>query len=104
MADGRVGITFGDWKLIPIEPTNWQLARRSVKVVDGKERTSWRRVTRYYQYNTLADAFLFAADVESRERFGDEQIDIREYAMWYEGLLDKFRNDISTYLSGKNIA
>ena len=104
MDDGRVGITFGDWRLIPIESTNWQLARRSVKVVDGKEMTRWNRVTRYYQYDTLANAFLFAADVEARERFGDEQIDIIEYARWYEGLLDKFRNDIDTYLSGKNIA
>ena len=103
MADGRVGITFGDWKLIPVEPLNWQLARRSVKVVDGKERTRWNRVMRYYQYNTIADAFLFAADAEARERFGEEQIDITEYARWYEGLLDKYRNDISTYLSGKNI-
>ena len=50
----NTGIVFGDWKLIPIDGCNWELAHRHANTRgDNAGRVQWNRLGRYYQSNTF---------------------------------------------------
>lgn len=65
------GIVFGDWKLFPVDASNWELCHRHATPSNRKSKEAgtageikWFRCGRFHQYNTLGNALRYAANVE----------------------------------------
>ena len=84
-------IEFGDWRLIPMDGDNWELAHRHV-TTRGKNvgSVTWHRIGRYYQQSTIANALLYAADWEMRNDGDASAVPWREYVTSYQSMLDHF--------------
>ena len=92
-----MNIDFGRWRLTPVDALNWELCHWHAPT-KGKNRGTeqWNRLGHYYQWNTIANAILFAADQEMREKdgtmaFGDA---LKEW----KTILDAFTEDIKETL------
>lgn len=84
------GITFGDWRLVPLDSRNWELCHR--REVDGEER--WSRRGRYYQAGTIPEALFYAADQEMRAKCADEAHDILDALREYRELTDALKAEL----------
>lgn len=94
-ATQRSGVTFGDWKLIPLDGDNWELAHRHVSS-KGKNvgRMQWNRVGRFYQSNTFHLALEYAADQEAKAGCMEAERDIREHLAEYRRILSEMRGEM----------
>jgi len=95
------GITFGRWKLVPVDDRNWELcqwretadtasARKAGTVGEAK----WHRLGRFYSWNTFRNALMYAADVEMKERCFDAECDIRQALRDYDGIVQTMADDM----------
>ena len=98
----NVGVEFGDWKLVPLDNLNWELAHRHVTPDNhmtlksgtaGKVR--WHRLGKYYQHDTIGSALLFAADYELKQGCRDEAISLTCAAQGWRDTLEEFRACVS---------
>ena len=90
------GVVFGNWKLVPMDGENWELAHRHVSARGkNKGHVQWNRVGRYYQYDTIENALRYAADHEAMDGNSDEESAIlealTEYGRITRELLDGVR-------------
>jgi hypothetical protein len=84
------GIQFGDWKLIPMDANNWELAHRHASQRgENKGRVQWNRLGKFYQYDTIPGALRYAADHEAKRRHKDAAVEFREYAREYEEMTER---------------
>jgi hypothetical protein len=84
------GIQFGDWKLIPMDANNWELAHRHANQRgDNKGRVQWNRLGRYYQYDTIPSALRYAADFEAKARHKESKATFEEYLREYEEMTER---------------
>lgn len=84
------GIQFGDWKLIPMDANNWELAHRHANQRgENKGRVQWNRLGKFYQYDTIPSAIRYAADFEAKERHKETAVEFREYAREYEETIER---------------
>ena len=83
-------IEFGRWRLVPVGGGNFELCHRHV-ATRGKNagKVQWNRIGRYYQYNTLGNAMLYAATRELGEDGGTGVIEIRDSLQEFERIVDK---------------
>ncbi len=89
----EAGITFGDWKLIPLDGDNWELAHRHVSTRGKNEgRMQWSRLGRFYQSNTIHLALLYAADCELKAGCAEAERDIRDALAEYERIVDGMKD------------
>ena len=96
------GIEFGDWKLIPMDANNWELAHRhATQRGENKGRVQWNRLGRYYQWNTIPSALRYAADIEAKERHSDVAATFKEYLAEYEEVTERLVGMITEALNGK---
>ena len=83
-------IRFGRWELRPIEGGNWALfeLRESSR---GKRKgvEDWFHRNRFYQWNTIPNAFLFAAN---------EELMNRDEAQTFQGYADELRRVLASFL------
>ena len=93
-------IEFGRWRLEPLDRLNWELCHWHAATRGKNEGTErWHRLGRYYQWNTLAAAVLFAADVEAKE--GGEAVGLAEFAERYESIVARLRDSMGASLRGE---
>ena len=96
------GIEFGDWKLVPMDANNWELAHRHAsRRGDGSGPAKWYRIGRYYQYNTIPSALRYAADCELKERHAEVAATFREFAKEYEETAERLVDRIREALDGR---
>ena len=93
------GIEFGDWKLIPMDANNWELAHRHANQRgENKGRVQWNRIGKYYQYDTIPSALRYAVDFELKERHRDTATSIHEFLMEYEELTERLIGELKEAL------
>ena len=86
-------IEFGDWRLTPVDSLNWELCHRHVATRGKNEgREQWNRMGRYYSYNTLPNAVLFAAEQEMRE--GDDVTSPEGFLRMWQETVDALKADV----------
>jgi len=92
-------ITWGDWKLIPVDDLNWELAHNHVNT-KGKNigRATWHRLGKYYQHNTIANALWYAADYDLKN--GTEDLELKDAIREYESITDRMVAEIREMLNG----
>ena len=96
------GIEFGDWRLIPMDANNWELAHRHASQRgDSKGAVKWYRIGRFYQYDTIPSALRYAADCEIKERHKDVAITFREYARELEETTEMLVGMMREALNGR---
>ena len=96
------GIEFGDWKLVPMDANNWELAHRHAsRRGDGSGPVKWYRIGRFYQYNTIPSALRYAADCELKERHAEVAATFREFAKEYEEATERLVDRIREALDGR---
>ena len=84
-------IQFGDWRLVPGDGDNWELAHRHISSRGkNKGKVSWHRVGRYYQKSTLANAIEYAADWDLRNGEGGI-VTLDQYIKAYADTLERHR-------------
>lgn len=90
-------IEFGDWQLRPLDGRNWELYHRHA-ASKGKDKgsTKWHRCGKYYSYNTLENALMFAADVELKSATGT--LSASEFLEGYRRMLAEFSEALSESL------
>lgn len=88
--DCRGGITFGSWRLVPLDSRNWELCH--LHEANGERR--WVRRGRYYQAHTIPEALFFAADQEMRAKCMDEAHDILDALREYRELTDALKAEL----------
>lgn len=88
-------IEFGDWRLVPMDDHNWELCHRHA-ATRGKNagQVQWNRMHRYYQYNTLDCALLFAADFELKEKREGRVAEIGRALEEYRAIVGALRADV----------
>ncbi len=93
MAEKRTdgGIVFGDWKLIPMDSNNWELAHRHASQ-RGKNvgKVQWNRLGKFYHEHTIQNALRYAADYELKQRHRDAAADIERCLEEYERITEQF--------------
>ena len=103
------GIEFGDWRLVPVDSLNWELAHRRATLDNrvtrergtaGKVR--WYRLGKYYSWNTIDSALLYAADAELKAGCKDTAMTLRDAASKWEATLKDFRECISRAVETAN--
>lgn len=87
------GITFGRWKLYPLDTLNWELC----EMRDGK----WRPCHRYYSWNTFPNALMFAADCELKDGTAEAARDIHAALGEYDRITDALMADMARALGGE---
>lgn len=84
------GITFGRWKLRPMDALNWELC----EMRDGK----WRPCHKYYSWNTFGNALMYAADVELKEGTAEAAKDIHDALGEYSAITTALLADMARAL------
>lgn len=85
-----MSIRFGQWELRPDRSGNWALYRlRADK--DGNPK--WQPCGHYFQWNTIGNALIYAANEEMMEKAEDEALLFQGYAEELKRLLDSFSED-----------
>lgn len=96
------GIQFGDWKLIPMDANNWELAHRHANQSGkNKGRVQWNRLGKFYQYDTIPSALRYAADFEIKSKHKDAKTTFMEYLREYEEMADRFVSNIREALGNE---
>lgn len=93
-------IEFGRWRLVPVDSLNWELCHLHA-VTKGKNAGAeqWNRIGRYYSYNTLPNAVLFAAEQELRE--GGEVVQLRDALRVWQQTVDALKADLLAAIGGE---
>jgi hypothetical protein len=96
------GVEFGDWKLIPLDNLNWELAHRHATTDNHRARKSgtvgkvqWHRLGKYYSWSTIGSALLYAADAEVKAGCEESAMTLTEAAEKWEATLRDFRECVS---------
>lgn len=85
-----MSIRFSRWELRPDRSGNWSLWQlRAAK--DGKSK--WQPCGHYFQWNTIGNALIYAANEEMMEKAEDEAFLFQGYAEEFKRLLDSFSED-----------
>ena len=94
-------IEFGDWQLRPMDDRNWELYHRHV-TSRGKDRgaAKWHACEKYYQYNTIDNAILYAADADMKRATGT--FDPSSFLAEYRRVLAEFAEAVSEALRNPN--
>lgn len=99
------GIVFGDWKLFPMDDRNWELCHRHTGKARGRNDAGteprWYRQGRFYQYNTIDLALLYAADCEMKDGREDEAKRIMDALKEYRAIVEKLTEDIREALGNE---
>lgn len=94
-------IEFGNWQLRPADSRNWQLWHLHIPAAVGRHEGGteprWMATGRFYQYDTIDNALLYAADQEVKAM--DGTVCFMEYAALLRETLDGFEKSILTSLS-----
>ena len=92
-------VWFGDWSLVPCDGLNWELCHRH-EVTRGRDAgtVKWVRQRRYYQWNTLPLAFLYAADWEVRHGHSGVVASVPRWLREHERVLQGFLGDLQECL------
>lgn len=94
------GITFGNWKLVPLDDRNWELCHLHASSRGKNEGVEqWHRLGRYYGYHGIDLAMLYAADVELKWKHRETARDIIEALHEWRDILDGFRADVRGLLA-----
>lgn len=89
-------IEFGRWQLRPSDSRNWQLYVRKRPDYRGKHLSLatagqkadiWASVDRYYQWNTIPNAIVYAASRDLMDKEGT--VDALEFAREFEAMIDE---------------
>ena len=92
-------IEFGDWRLVPLDGSNWELCHRhAAKSGARKGEVSWHRLGRYYQWNTVGCALAYAADCEVKGGDRETVVRIEEALDRWKDTLRRFESDIRELL------
>ena len=101
------GITFGDWKLVPVDSRNWELCHRhAVSDTPTARRAGtvgvvkWNRLGRFYQFNTFDLALQYAADCELKAKAHGRQMEIEDALHQYRAVVDALKADVLAALGG----
>lgn len=101
----RGGIVFGNWMLAPMDANNWELCHWHVPKAAGRHKggtePKWNRLGRFYQYNTIQNALLYAADCELGERAREQAHTIFEALDEYRAIVDTMRADLVSAMGGQ---
>lgn len=90
-------IEFGDWRLIPCDQGNWELAHRhAAKRGKNAGRVQWNRIGRFYQHNTIANAIEYAIDCDMRD--GADVTTLEEPLGRYRAMLAEFEESVRASL------
>ena len=96
-----VGITFGDWKLFPVDPMNWELCHRHATTRGASKGTvKWNRLGRFYQHNTVPQAIQYAADCELKDKAREQALTLQEALDEYRAIIDAMRADVIRAMGG----
>jgi len=102
-----IGVTFGDWKLVPVDDRNWELCHRHVTADTAGARragtagtTRWHRLGRYYSWNTVDAALGYAADVELKEGTAEGARDIHAALAEYREITGRMAAELAAALEG----
>lgn len=85
-----MSIRFGQWELRPDKSGNWALHRLRA---DKEGNPKWLPCGRYFQWNTIGNALIYAANEEMMEKAEDEVLLFQGYAKELKRLLDSFSED-----------
>lgn len=101
------GITFGNWKLFPVDVLNYELCHRHAATDNARSRDAgtvgevkWHRLGRYYSYNTMEHALWYAADVELKAEASEREMGLMEAIGLLRETLDGFASDVRSALRG----
>lgn len=96
------GITFGDWKLFPVDSHNWELCHRHATGGSGSGAgvVKWHRVGRFYQYGTFPLAIQYAADRALKDKAYGEQMELLDALHEYDRIVDGMKADVLAALGG----
>ncbi len=99
------GITFGRWRLVPVDKINWELcmmrAPRGTHVKEAEGERRWRREGRFYSYDTFHLALRYAADVELKDGCRDAAMAIEDALRSYEHILSGFSAGMAEAMRGR---
>ena len=91
------GVEFGDWRLVPLDSSNWELAHRhatgdtaSARKNGTVGKVQWHRLGKFYQFDTVEFALRYAADYEVKASCQDKVIPIAEALKEYERITKEF--------------
>lgn len=85
----------GGFFLYPLDARNWELCRRNA---EGKGRS----VGRYYQHNTMQNAFAYVADLLLKEGMpSGETVTLAEFAARYEAMREELVTAARAALDGR---
>lgn len=102
------GLVFGRWKLFPVDASNWELCHlhetkgTPQAIAAGTAgQVRWNRLGRYYQWNTIPSALLYAADCELRDNAHEQSLSIIEALDEYRAITDTMRAELTSALGGQ---
>lgn len=98
------GIKFGNWMLIPVDSTNWELAHWHVAKAVGRHQggtePQWNRTGRFYQHNTFDLAIQYAADVELKAKAHAKVMELWDALEQYRDIIADLKADMLAALGG----
>ena len=97
------GIVFGDWKLFPVDPRNWELCHRHETGGTGADAgvTKWHRLGRFYQFNTFDLALQYAADEELKGKAYGTAMELKDAIGQYRTIVTMLKADVIAAVRGE---
>lgn len=96
------GITFGDWKLFPVDSRNWELCHRHANTRgESKGTVQWNRLGRFYQFNTFDLALQYAADEELKGKAYGTAMELKDAIAEYRTIIAMLKADVITAVRGQ---
>jgi hypothetical protein len=102
------GITFGDWKLMPVDSRNWELCHRhAVSDTPTARRAGtvgivqWNRLGRFYQFNTFDLALQYAADEELKGKAYGTAMELKDAIAEYRTIIAMLKADVIVAVRGE---
>lgn len=96
-----IGITFGNWKLVPLDSLNWELCHLHASSRGKNEGVrQWHRLGRYYSWNTFPNALMYAADRELKDGTAEAARDIHAALAEYKRITEALMTDMTQALEG----
>ena len=97
-----MNIIFGNWRLRRHDDLNWVLEHWHEGKPTGRHGGSeakWRSCNRYYQYNGIPTALMFAADWELRNGDPDRSLEYHDAAAELIAAFSTFKSDVLASVS-----
>ena len=97
------GITFGDWKLFPVDSRNWELCHRHETGGTGVGAgvTKWHHLGRFYQFNTFDLALQYAADEELKGKAYGTAMELKDAIGQYRTIVTMLKADVIAAVRGE---